>query len=87
MKIPVDDPEHVAELVVREVLSLGDRPLLTVAGLAGVSYEPVNYLIPVEYAVRWGGFVLEYGSHYVSDQKGLIQSFKLLFVFCSSLCC
>ena len=69
----VDDPGQVAGLVVREVVSFGDRPLMTVVGLSGVNYEPVNYLTPVEYAVRWGGFVLEYGSHYVSDQNGLIQ--------------
>ena len=69
----VDDPRLVAGLVAGEVISLGDRPLMTVVELSGVNYEPVNYLEPVAYAVRWGGFVLEYGSHYVSDQKGVIQ--------------
>lgn len=69
----VDDPRLVAGLVASEVISLGDRPLMTVVELSGVNYEPVNYLEPVAYAVRWGGFVLEYGSHYVSDQQGVIQ--------------
>lgn len=69
----VTDPVHVAGLITSEVISLGDRPLMTVVRLSGVDYAPVNYLEPVDYAVRWGGFVLEYGSHYVSDQKGVIR--------------
>lgn len=69
----VTDPVHIAGLIPSVVISLEDRPLMTVVELSGVDYAPINYLEPVAYAVRWGGFVLEHGSHYVSDQKGVIR--------------
>lgn len=69
----VSDPIDAAHKVVSEVISFGERPLMSIVGLRGVDFEKRLSFEPIAYSVRWGNLELEYGAHYAGDPKGLIR--------------
>jgi len=69
----VDDPADAAFAIVSEVVSFGDRPLMTVVALEGTGFRPKFPTSGIPYVVRWGTLDLEYGSHILRDPEGVIR--------------
>ncbi len=69
----VADPLQTTGDVLSEVISLGERPVMTIVGLQGVGYVPAPMAQPICYAVRWGDLELEYGTHYAGDPGGVVR--------------
>ena len=69
----VDDPYDAAFAVVSEVISIGERPLMTVVALEGTGFRTRYPTSGIPYVVRWGTLDLEYGSHIPGDPEGVIR--------------
>lgn len=69
----VDDPHDAAASIVSEVISFGERPLMTVVALEGSHYRASHPTEGISYVVRWGTLDLEYGSHIAGDPKAVIR--------------
>lgn len=69
----VDDPQEAAAATVSEVISFGERPLMTVVALEGTGIKADHPVKGIPYVVRWGTLDLEFGSHVAGDPKAVIR--------------
>ena len=69
----VADPFGAADELIARVGNMGTRPHLSIAALEGAGFRGTDRHPTVAYAVRWGEFELEYGSHSWLDPEAVIR--------------
>lgn len=70
----VDDPHDAAGTIVSEVISIGERPIMSIVALTGTGFARARPDVRgIPYAIRWGTLDLEYGSHLARDPKAVIR--------------
>ena len=69
----VADPFGAGDELIVRVETMGTRPHFSIAALEGTGFRGTEREPTIAYAVRWGEFELEYGSHSWLDPEAVIR--------------
>ncbi len=69
----VADPFGASDELIVRIGTMGTRPHFSIAALEGTGFRGTERHPTIAYAVRWGEFELEYGSHSWLDPEAVIR--------------